>query len=104
MTKSGHMDGERIDIELQESYASNLAQRLRVLRYERHLSQEYVALRAGISTFTYQKFEKGESNPGKPMNPRLSTIVSLARVFDMEPWELIRFEGRTSASDEHLGQ
>ena len=92
MAKSGHMDGEKIDIELQESYATNLAQRLRVLRYERHLSQEYVALRAGISTFTYQKFEKGESNPGKPMNPRLSTIVSLARVFDMEPWELIRFE------------
>ena len=92
MAKSGRMDGEKIDIEMQESYASHLAQRLRVLRYERHLSQEYVALRAGISTFTYQKFEKGESNPGKPMNPRLSTLVSLARVFDMEPWELIRFE------------
>ena len=86
------MDGEKIDIELQGSYASNLAQRLRALRYERHLSQEHVALHAGISTFTYQKFEKGESNPGKPMNPRLSTLVSLARVFGMEPWELIRFE------------
>ena len=92
MPKSGRMERERIDIELQQRYARDLAQRLRVLRYEHHVSQEYVALRAGISTFTYQKFEKGESNPGKPMNPRLSTIVSLARVFDMEPWELIRFE------------
>jgi len=25
---------------------------------------------AGISTYTYQKFEKGESRPGTPMNPR----------------------------------
>ena len=86
------MECEGIDIELQQRYARDLAQRLRVLRYEHHVSQEYVALRAGISTFAHQKFEKGESNPGKPMNPRLSTIVSLARVFDMEPWEFIRFE------------
>ena len=92
MPKSGHMDSERIDIELQERYASNLAQRLRVLRDEHHMSQEHVALNAGISTFTYQKFEKGESNPGKPLNPRLSTIIALARVFNMEPWELIRFD------------
>ncbi|MBR3158787.1 MAG: helix-turn-helix transcriptional regulator [Atopobiaceae bacterium] len=48
-------------------------------------SQKYVALSAGISTFTYQKFEKGELNPGKPMNPRLSTLVALARAFEVEP-------------------
>ena len=86
------MEKAMIDIELQERYARDLAQRLRVLRYERNLSQEHVAFHAGISTFTYQKFEKGESNPGKPLNPRLSTLIALAAVFDMEPWELIRFE------------
>lgn len=92
LPKSGRMENQTIDIELQHTYADQLAQRLRILRYERRISQEYVALRAGISTYTYQKFEKGESNPGKPLNPRLSTIIALARVFGVEPWELIRFE------------
>lgn len=92
LPKSGHMDNEKIYIELQQHYANELAQRLRVLRFQQGVSQEYVAQRAGISTFTYQKFEKGESNPGKPMNPRLSTIIALAHAFNIEPWELIRFE------------
>ena len=91
LPKSLRMEKDGIDIELQERYAGELAQRLRVLRYEHSFSQDYVALRAGISTFTYQKFEKGESNPGRPLNPRLSTLIALARVFNMEPWELIRF-------------
>ncbi|MDO4798816.1 MAG: helix-turn-helix transcriptional regulator [Coriobacteriales bacterium] len=78
--------------ELYQGYARQLAQRLRVLRDERHIAQEYVAYHAGIPTFTYQKFEKGESNPGTPMNPRFSTIIALAMVFEIEPWELIRFE------------
>ena len=92
LPKSGPMDKDRAYEELERRYAANLAQRLRVLRYEHNVTQEYVAYNAGISTFTYQKFEKGESNPGKPMNPRLSTLIALARVFDVEPWELIRFE------------
>lgn len=85
------MDNEEAYKEL-ECYATQLAQKLRVLRYEQNITQEYVAYNAGISTFTYQKFEKGESNPGKPMNPRLSTLIALARVFGTEPWELIRLE------------
>lgn len=86
------MENAKKDIDFDDNYAAKLAQRLRTLRYERRISQEYVAQQAGISTFTYQKFEKGESNPGKPMNPRLSTLVSLARVFGLEAWELIHFE------------
>ena len=34
---------------------------------------------AGISAYTYQKFEKGESKPGTPMNPRLFTLIALYR-------------------------
>ncbi len=92
LPKSDFMENGEIYIELERHYATQLAQRLRVLRYERRISQEYVAYHAGISTFTYQKFEKGESNPGKPMNPRLSTLIALAHVFEVEPWELIRFD------------
>jgi DNA-binding XRE family transcriptional regulator len=53
------------------------------------LSQERAAHAAGISTFTYRKLEKGESNPGTPANPRLRTLVALAEVFGATVEELI---------------
>ena len=43
----------------------------------------------GISTYTYQKFEKGESRPGTPMNPRLRTLIALATALDMRVEELV---------------
>lgn len=93
------MDTDAELTELEWLYAHRLAQRLRILRDEHGLTQEYVAHHAGISTFTYQKFEKGESNPGKPLNPRLSTLIALAHVFGMEPWELIHFDGLPEKAD-----
>ena len=53
------------------------------------MNQEAVAHTAGISTFTYQKFEKGESKPGTPMNPRLRTLFALAGVLEVEVGELV---------------
>jgi transcriptional regulator with XRE-family HTH domain len=38
---------------------------------------------AGISAYTYQKFEKGESRPGTPANPRLFTLLALAEALDV---------------------
>ena len=75
-----------------ETYSAKLAQRLRMLRDECGMSQEGVAHAAGISAYTYQKFEKGESKPGTPMNPRLFTLLALADVFDMDIRELLDFE------------
>ena len=49
-------------------FSRALADRLRNLQEKSGLSQESVAHQAGISTYTYQKFEKGESKPGTPMN------------------------------------
>ena len=69
-----------------------LAQRLRLLRAQTGLSQESVAHRAGLSAYTYQKFEKGESKPGTPMNPRLFTLIALAKVFEIDVADLIRFD------------
>ena len=74
------------------SYARLLAIRLRSLRVERGLTQEQVAYRSGISTYTYQKFEKGESKPGTPMIPRLSTLLSLAETFEVDIRELLSFK------------
>ncbi len=62
---------------------------LQRLRLERGLSQERVAHMAGISAYTYQKFEKGESKPGTPMNPRLFTLMSLAEVLGVTLQDLV---------------
>lgn len=66
-----------------------LGRRLRDLREERGMTQEQVASGAGIATFTYQKFEKGESRPGSPMNPELYTLNALCKVFAIELSDLL---------------
>ena len=70
-------------------YARALGLRLQRARLAKGMSQEAVAHAAGISTFTYQKFEKGESKPGTPMNPRLRTLFALAGVLEVEVGELV---------------
>lgn len=61
------------------AYARALGIKLQRLRLDRGLSQERLAHMAGISAYTYQKFEKGESRPDTPMNPRLFTLLALAQ-------------------------
>ena len=70
-------------------YARVLGLRLQRARLAKGMSQEAVAHAAGISTFTYQKFEKGESKPGTPMNPRLRTLLALAETLDVRVGELV---------------
>lgn len=72
------------------SAARELGMRLQRARAARGLSQEALAHAAGISTYTYQKFEKGESKPGTPMNPRLRTLFALAQALHLDPAELVR--------------
>ncbi|MCC4907706.1 helix-turn-helix transcriptional regulator [Microbacterium sp. cx-59] len=75
--------------ELWVEYCRALGLNLSRVRAEAGLSQEYVARAAGLATFTYQKLEKGESNPGDPANPRLQTLVSLALVLDLDITEML---------------
>jgi len=63
--------------------------RLQRARERKGLSQERTAHLAGIAGYTYQKFEKGESRPGTPLNPRLSTLVSLCEVLELRLEELL---------------
>lgn len=72
------------------SVARELGLRLQRARVAQGLSQEALAHAAGISTYTYQKFEKGESKPGTPMNPRLRTLVTLTQALDISLEELVR--------------
>jgi transcriptional regulator with XRE-family HTH domain len=58
-------------------------------RIDLGLSQEDVAYRAGLSRYTYQKFEKAESRPGTPANPTLKTVLSIAQVLRCELGDLL---------------
>lgn len=70
-------------------FARELGLVLLRVRGEKRLSQEQVAHAAGLSTFTYRKLEKGESNPGTPANPRLRTLVALSGVLGVPLMELL---------------
>lgn len=80
--------GKRVDISWQ-AYARELGVNLQRARLAKGLSQERVAHLAGIAGFTYQKFEKGESRPGTPMNPQLLTLVSLSQVLEVAIVDLL---------------
>jgi transcriptional regulator with XRE-family HTH domain len=79
-----------LDLDERATFARALGLRLQRLRHAQGLSQEKVAHLAGISTYTYQKFEKGESKPGTPMNPRMYTLLRLAQVLETEVGELLK--------------
>lgn len=73
-------------------YARELGVSLHRARIDRGITQERLAVAAGITTFTYRKLEKGESNPGSPANPRLRTLVALAEVLQVPTAALLPVE------------
>jgi transcriptional regulator with XRE-family HTH domain len=72
-----------------DAYARELGVNLSRARAALGLSQERVAQGAGISAYTYQKFEKGESRPGTPLNPQLRTLVALSQTLGVPIIELL---------------
>jgi transcriptional regulator with XRE-family HTH domain len=72
-----------------DEFARGLGQELLRARMEKGLSQERVAHLAGITGYTYQKFEKGESRPGTPMNPQLKTLLALCQVLGLSASDLL---------------
>ena len=62
------------------AYSQRLATSLRSARERAGLSQEDVAYRSGLTRYTCQKYEKGESRPGRPANPTLRTLLALSQV------------------------
>lgn len=64
--------------------AREIGIRLQRARQAKGLSQEAVAHAAGIAGQTYYKFEKGESKPGTPLNPRLRTLLAVAQVLEVD--------------------
>lgn len=83
------MAGTKSSEQAWNSYARELGINLLRAREAKGLSQERIAHAAGISSYTYQKYEKGESKPGTPMNPRLVTLLSLCQVLDVDISEVL---------------
>jgi transcriptional regulator with XRE-family HTH domain len=78
-------------------FARELGLSLERHRHRNGLSQEAVAYAAGLSRYTYQKFERGESMPGTPANPSLRNVMALAQILDTtldqllpQPWPDLR--------------
>ena len=71
------------------SFAQRFATSLRTARHRAGISQEDVAYRAGLTRYTYQKYEKGESRPRHPANPTLRTLLALSQVLDVALADLI---------------
>ncbi len=70
-------------------YARRLGTELQRRRIELGMSQERLAAAAGITRYTYQKLEKGESAPGSPSNPSLRTLMAVAQQLDLTLDELL---------------
>jgi transcriptional regulator with XRE-family HTH domain len=77
------------DDEAWRAYAAELATNIRRLRIEREMSQEDVAYRAGLTRYTYQKYEKGESKPGSGANPTIRTLLAVAQALDASLTEIL---------------
>jgi transcriptional regulator with XRE-family HTH domain len=88
MTQAGGMTGLAFDYPWM-TYMGEFGANLRRARLAAGLTQEDVAVSARISLFTYQKLEKGESNPGTPANPRLQTLLALSAVLGVSIEDLV---------------
>ncbi len=70
-------------------YAARLAISLQTARISAGLSQEQVAYRTGLSRYTYQKYERGESRPGMPANPTLRSVLAIAQALEVSLEDLM---------------
>lgn len=50
----------------------------------RGLSQEQVTYATGVSRYTFQKLEKGESAPRTPANTNLRNVMAIAQVLGVD--------------------
>lgn len=76
---------------LEAELARDLALRLRERRAAVGLTQEEVAHRVGVSRNQYQLYERGMSDRarGSALNPKLTTLLSLARALDVTLSDLL---------------
>lgn len=72
-----------------EDYARQLGHNLLDRRRTVGLTQEQVAHRAGTTRNHYQLLERGYWRQGSPSNPKLSIVIRLARVLEVDLVDLL---------------
>jgi transcriptional regulator with XRE-family HTH domain len=72
-----------------DDYARELGRNFARARTASGLSQERVAAIAGVSANTYQKYERGHSRPGAPLNLTLVNLVAVAQALGVTVAELL---------------
>jgi transcriptional regulator with XRE-family HTH domain len=74
---------------------TQLGQRLRTLREERHLTQQELAVKAELAVPTVTRLETGHTTgrPGRGASTR--TLAKLARALDVPMSALFEFDGDT---------
>lgn len=70
-------------------YARELGHNIQRERARVGYTQDRVAYEAGLSRYTYQKLEKGESRPGTPANPTVKTLLAVAQVLGVDLTDLL---------------
>lgn len=73
--------------------SQKFGERVKAYRIERHLSQEEVAFRAGISTIYFGRVERGERCP------TIDTLLKLSSALCVSPAELLEFEESSYSDD-----
>jgi transcriptional regulator with XRE-family HTH domain len=68
------------------NFYKNIGKKIKILREERHLTQESLAEKAGISQDYLGKIEVCINKPG------LKTIYKLAVALNTEPYQLLKFD------------
>jgi DNA-binding XRE family transcriptional regulator len=86
-----------LDVMWNEDKALRLGKALKELRAEKGLSQEVLAFHAGLTKNQIQLIEAGRgtgrSEGNSPSNPRMSTLVGIAAVFELSVAELLSKAG-----------
>jgi transcriptional regulator with XRE-family HTH domain len=72
-----------------EEFAREIGLNLRRVRKRKGLSQEAVARRAGIATYTYSKAEQGLASANGPLNPQLLTLIKILHGLDVSILEIL---------------
>ena len=65
-----------------DAFAAELGRNLQRRRMDLGHSQERIAYTAGLSRFTYQKYEQGQSRPGAPANPSLRVLLAISQALE----------------------
>ncbi len=66
-----------------EVFARELGDNISAVRESKNLSQEHVAIAAGLSRHTYQRLERGLKSKTEPTNPTLYTLLSICQVLSV---------------------